>query len=230
LCYAFPYAEVIDQVLVGYAKPQGPIADTVVGFDPSIPVYETDLEQAKTLLESSELVDAGTELEYIMADGDATDRQIAELLQANLAEIGFNLTITTVDRSSLIDMAYGDSPPEDRPHMMSSGWWPDYNDSYNQLFPNFAIESQGSNGSNSMFYGNEEVSELLEQAKNSATQEELEELTGQILQIMMWDDPAAIFYAQDIRSTVLSADIRGFIPNGIYIASYNFHEMWREAT
>lgn len=230
LCYAFPYADVIDQVLVGYAIPQGPIADTVVGFDPSIPLYETDLEQAKTLLDSSELIDTSTELEYIMADGDATDRQISELLQANLAEIGYTLKITVVDRSALIDLSYGDTPPEERPHMSSAGWWPDYNDSYNQLFPNFAIESQGSNGSNSMFYGNEEVSELLEQAKNSATQEELEDLTGQILQIMMWDDPAAIFYAQDVRSTVLSADIRGFIPNGIYIASYNFHEMWREAT
>jgi peptide/nickel transport system substrate-binding protein len=230
LCYAFPYTDVIDQVLVGYAKPQGPIADTVVGFDPSIPLYETDLEQAKTLLDSSELVDTSTELEFIMSEGDVTDRQIAELLQANLAEIGYTLTITTVDRSALIDMAYGDAPPEERPHMMASGWWPDYNDSYNQLFPNFAVESQGSNGSNSMFYGNEEVSELLEQAKNAATQEELEDLTGQILQIMMWDDPAAIFYAQDIRSTVLSADIRDFIPNGIYIASYNFHEMWREVT
>lgn len=230
LAYAFPYDAIIDEVLRGYAIKQGPIADTVLGFDPDLPLYDTDLDQAKTLLDSSELVDTGTELEYIMADGNAEDRAIAELFQANLAEIGYTLKLTIVDRSALIDMAYGDSPPEERPHMMSSGWWPDYNDSYNQLYPNFSIDQQGSAGSNSMFYGNEEVSELLEQCTEAETIEELIDLTGQMLQIMIWDDPAGIFYAQRTRSTVLSADVRGFIPNGIYIASYNFHEMWREAT
>ena len=47
---------------------------------------------------------------------------------------------------------------------------------------------------------------------------------------MIQDDPAAVFYAQIIRPQLLRHDIRGFRPNGIYIASYNFHEMWREAT
>ena len=97
------------------------------------------------------------------------------------------------------------------------------------LFPNFHPESAGSAGSNSMFYGNEEVGRLLDQARDAATEEELIDATGQILQIMIWDDPAAVFYAQVTRATMLSPDIRGFTPNGIYIASYNYHEMWREA-
>jgi ABC-type transport system substrate-binding protein len=229
LCYAFPYDDVIDQVLQGFAKKQGPIADTVIGFDPSIPLYDTDLDKAKELLEAGG-VTASDELEYIYADGDASTEQIAQLFQANLAEIGFNLKLTKIDRSALLDMAYGDSPPEERPHMMSAGWWPDYNDSYNQLFPTFHPDSAGSAGSNSMFYGNEEVGTLLDQAKAAKTEEELSDLTGQILQIMMWDDPAAVFYAQITRPQLLRGDIRGFKPNGIYIASYNFHEMWREAT
>ncbi len=229
LCYAFPYQEVVDQVLLGFAKPQGPIADTVVGFDPSVPLFETDLEKAKELLTEGG-VGEGDELEYIVADGNANDQSIAELFQANLAEIGVNLVINRVDRSALIDMAYGDAPPEERPHMMSSGWWPDYNDSYNQLFPNFHPDSAGSAGSNSMFYGNEEVGRLLDVARDATTEEELVDATGKILQIMIQDDPAAVFYAQVIRVAVLRHDIRGFKPNGIYIAAYNFHEMWREAS
>lgn len=229
LCYAFPYDDVIDQVLRGFAKKQGPIADTVIGFDPSVPLYDTDLDMARELLTSGGVTESD-ELEYILASGDANDQSIAELFQANLAEIGFTLKLTQVDRSQVVDMAYGDSPPEERPHMMSSGWWPDYNDSYNQLFPNFHPDSAGSAGSNSMFYGNEEVGTLLDEARDANTQEELVEATGKILQIMIQDDPAAIFYAQITRAQVLSADIRGFVPNGIYIASWNFHEMWREAT
>jgi peptide/nickel transport system substrate-binding protein len=229
LCYAFPYDDVIEQVLQGFAKKQGPIADTVIGFDPSIPLYDTDLTKAAELLEAGG-VSPSDELEYIYADGDIDDESIAQLFQASLAEAGYTLKLTKVDRSALIDMAYGDSPPEERPHMMSSGWWPDYNDSYNQLFPNFHPDSAGSAGSNSMFYGNEEVGRLLEAARDAETEDELVEATSQILQIMIQDDPAAVFYAQITRAQLLRHDIRGFRPNGIYIASYNFHEMWREAT
>jgi peptide/nickel transport system substrate-binding protein len=229
LCYAFPYADVIDQVLQGFAKEQGPIADTVIGFDPSIPLYTTDLTKAAELLEAGG-VSPSDELEYIYADGDTDDEAIAQLYQASLAEAGYTMKLTKVDRSALIDMAYGDSPPEERPHMMSSGWWPDYNDSYNQLFPNFHPDSAGSAGSNSMFYGNEEVGTLLDEARDAATEDELVATTGKILQIMINDDPAAVFYAQITRVQLLRHDIRDFKPNGIYIASYNFHEMWREAT
>lgn len=226
LCWAFPYVDVIDQVLQGLAKKQGPIADTVVGFDPEIELYSTDLDRARELFDAGGY--DGEELEYMLAEGDADDAAVAELFQASLAEIDVNLTITRVDRSALIDMAYGDAPPEERPHMMDAGWWPDYNDSYNQLFPNFHPDSAGSAGSNSMFYGNEEVGDLLDQARDAETEQELIDLTSQILQIMIRDDPAAVFYAQNTRATMLRSDILGFVPNGIYIASYNFHEMWRE--
>ncbi|CAN5684231.1 ABC transporter substrate-binding protein [soil metagenome] len=229
LCYAFPYDDIINEVLRGFAKKQGPIADTVIGFDASIELYDTDLERASELLTEGGITESD-ELEYMLASGDADDRAIAELFQASLAEIGFNLAIIQVDRSQLVDMAYGDSPPEERPHMMSSGWWPDYNDSYNQLFPNFHPDSAGSAGSNSMFYDNEEVGQLLDQARDAETEEELIAATSEILQIMIQDDPAAVCYAQITRAQVLSADIRGFRPNGIYIASWNYHEMWREAT
>lgn len=228
LCWAFPFDDVIDQVMQGLAKKQGPIADTVVGFDPTIELYSTDLDRARELFDAAGY--DGEELEYILAEGDADLAAVAELFQASLSEIDVNLTLTRVDRSALLDMAYGDSPPEERPHMMDSGWWPDYNDSYNQLFPNFHPEAAGSAGSNSMFYGNTEVGDLLDRARDSETEEELIDLTSQILQIMIVDDPAAVFYAQITRSTMLRSDIRGFLPNGIYIASYNYHEMWREAT
>lgn len=229
LCYAFPYDAVIDQVLRGFAKKQGPIADTVIGFDPSVPLFDTDLERARELLLEGGITE-NDEIEFMISDGDAALQSIAELFQASLAEIGFNLKITRIDRSALLDLNYGDAPPEERPHMVHSGWWPDYNDSYNQLYPNFHPESAGSAGSNALFYGNEEVGRLLDQARDADTEEELVEATGKILQIMIQDDPAAIFYAQIVRAQVLRSDIRGFKPNGIYIASWNYHEMWREAT
>ncbi|HET7035291.1 MAG TPA: ABC transporter substrate-binding protein [Thermomicrobiaceae bacterium] len=228
-CYAFPYDEVISQVLKGFAKEQGPIADTVIGFDSSIPVYKTDLDKAKQILQQAG-VKSSDEFTYMYASGDASDASLAQLFQANLQQIGVKLTLQQVDRSALISLNYGDSPPEQRPHFTSSGWWPDYNDSWNQLYPNFHSDSVGSKGSNSSFYENKDFDAAMDQLKNAKTLDDIKQGTGKVVKILMWDDPAAIFYAQIIRAMNLRSDIKGFVPNGIYINSYNFNEMWREAT
>jgi len=228
-CYAWPYKEVIEQVLRGYAKPiNGPIADTVIGYDPSIPTYTTDLQKAKQLLTEAGIKEGDT-FTYMYSSGDQTDAAMAQLFQANLAQIGIRLELQQVERAALLDLAYGDTPPEQRPHFMSGGWWPDYNDSWNQIYPNYHSDSVGSKGSNAMFYQNPEVDRLMNQLKDAATEDEIRRLTGQIVKILTWDDPAAIFYAQIKKATVLQKDIRGFVPNPIYINSYNFWAMWREA-
>ncbi len=226
-CYAFPYTEVVENVLRGYAKQQGPIADTIVGYDANIPLFETDLDQAREHFEAASASE--NSYEFLYQTGDVSSRSNAQLFQANLAEIGVTLDLREIDPSAMNDLLFGDTPAEERPHIISWGWWPDYNDSYNQLYPNFYSGAFGSEGANALGYANADVDELLDQAAAAATEEELIDLTGQIVQIMMWDDPAAVFYAQVIRSTVLRSDIRGFVPNGIYIATYNFTDMWREA-
>ncbi len=229
LCWAFPYDEVNNGVLRGFSKIQGPIADTVIGFDPEFELYTTDLERAAELLTQGGLT-ANDELEYILGWGGHAEVSIGELLNANLTQIGFNLKLTTVDRSTLVDLAYGDAPAEERPHLMSNGWWPDYNDSWNQLYPNFHSDSVGSAGANVMWYQNDETDALMDELELAQTEDEIKDLTTQVLQVLLWDDPAAIFYNQEIAHTVLGADIRGFKANGIYLGSYNFTDMWREAT
>jgi peptide/nickel transport system substrate-binding protein len=225
--HAFPYDDVNEQVYLEFAYQQGPVADNLVGFDPSIPLPETDLERARELLEGAGITGDDT-FTYLYTAGNAPGAATAQLFQASLAEIGINLELQQVDRSAWIDMFYGDSPPEERPHFVSSGWWPDYNDSWNQLYPNFHSDSVGSRGSNGLFYTNDDFDAAMERMELAETEEELVEWTGNAVQTLMWDDPGAIFYQQVIRATCLSADIQGFVGNGIYIAAYNFHEMWRE--
>lgn len=228
-CYAWPYQEVIEKVLRGFARSiNGPIADTVIGYDPSIPTYTTDLQKAKQLLTEAGIKEGDT-FTYMYSSGDQTDAAMAQLFQANLAQIGIRLELQQVERAALLELAYGDTPPEQRPHFLSGGWWPDYNDSWNQIYPNYHSDSVGSKGSNAMFYRNSEVDRLMNQLKDAASEDEIRRLTGQIVKILTWDDPAAIFYAQIRKATVLQKDIRGFVPNPIYINSYNFWAMWREA-
>jgi peptide/nickel transport system substrate-binding protein len=226
--HAFPYRAVNEDIYMGRAYQQGPVADNLVGFDSSIELHEEDLDLAAELLAEAGIGE-GDVFNLMYAGGDAPSAATVELFQANLAQIGITLELEQVDRSAIIELNYSDTPPEDRPHFNLGGWWPDYNDSWNQLYPNFHSESAGSAGSNSMYYNNAEFDEYLDQMRDADTEEELVEATGNAIQVLMWDDPGGIFYQQIVRTTSLSADIRGFVPNGIYIAGYNFHEMWREA-
>jgi peptide/nickel transport system substrate-binding protein len=226
--HAFPYEAVNNDVYLGRAYQQGPVADNLVGFDSSIELHETDLDRAQELLEEAGYGEGDT-FTLMYAGGDAPAAATVELFQANLAQIGITLELEQVDRSAIIELNYSDTPPEDRPHFNLGGWWPDYNDSWNQLYPNFHSASAGSAGSNSMFYDNADFDEYLDQMRDADTEEELVEATGNAVQVLMWDDPGGIFYQQIVRTTSISGDIRGFVPNGIYIAAYNFHEMWREA-
>lgn len=227
LCYAFPYDDVIQSVYLGLAKRQGPVADNVIGYNPDIPMYALDLAKAQELL-SLGGVNEGDSLDFVLQSGITEDLELAQLFQASLAEIEVTVNIIELDRSAFLDLAYGELPAEERPHMLLAGWWPDYNDSYSQLHPNFSSESAGTGG-NALFYSNPEATELINQLGQAASAEDFENLTGQIVQILMWDDPAAVFTGQIQRATVLTPDIRGFTANPIYLGGYNFREMWREA-
>jgi peptide/nickel transport system substrate-binding protein len=226
--HAFPYSDVNEQVWSGFGYQQGPVADTLVGFDPSIPLHEYDLDRATELLTEGG-VSEGDTFSFMFSAGEAPIAATAQLFQASLAEIGINLELQQVDRSAFLDLIYGDSPPEERPHFYHSGWWPDYNDSFNQLYPNFHSDSVGSRGSNGLFYQNADFDAAMERMELADTEEELVEWTGVAVNVLMWEDPAAVFYQQTIMACCLSADIEGFVPNGIYINAFNFHEMSRRA-
>ena len=58
---------------------------------------------------------------------EETDQTVAQLFQANVQAMGFDLELISVDYAT-IESVYGDAPPEERPHYRRWGWWPDYND------------------------------------------------------------------------------------------------------
>jgi peptide/nickel transport system substrate-binding protein len=142
--------------------------------------------------------------------------------------MGFDLELVEVDRSALVEAVYGDSPAEERPMFFGGwGWWPDYNDPWNQLDPNVSPKD-GAGVSNGGWWVNERFSELMDLSQNFQTEEELNEWMKEIQNILTEKDPPAIYYGQVLWYTILRSDIKGFVPNPIYLSSYNFSEMYRE--
>src|SRR5829696_4513950 len=146
MCYAFPYQEVIDGVFKGYAsRANSLVAPSVRGYQENGFFFETDLDKAKELLTEAGIAE-GTELH--MTTNTPPSDQIPQLYQANLGKIGINLTIESVDQVTFTSIFYGDTPADERPNFLSWGWWPDYNDAWNVLYPTTSCEAWGSLGSN----------------------------------------------------------------------------------
>jgi peptide/nickel transport system substrate-binding protein len=228
--YAFPYDDVINAVYKGLMKRSGPITDNVKGYDPDVFIYPTDLEKAKDLILSGGFVEGDT-FEYMFDSTSAAEQTIGELFQANVAEMGFNLELIAVDISTLNSVAFGDAPPEDRPHFLGSwGWWPDYNDPWNQLAPNFLESQIGDGGSNVGGYANARFEEIMAEAEHYDSEERLDELMKEAQNILTELDPPAIYSGQVVRYTVLGKDIEGFVPNPLYLDSFNFYDMYRAAS
>ena len=227
LCFAFPYQDVVNGAYKGRLIRTGPIPTTVKGYDPSVFLYQTDLSRAKELLTAGG-VNEGASLEYLIASESQIDSTVAQLFQASLAQIGINLEITTVDTSTLNDIIFGDAPGEERPAIIGSwAWWPDYNDPWNQLAPNFLQEASGGGGSNSGFWVNARFEEIMMAARVYTDEAELTALMVEAQNILTEQDPPAIFYGERQYTTVLAPNIQGFVANPLYLDAYNFHQMFR---
>jgi peptide/nickel transport system substrate-binding protein len=142
--------------------------------------------------------------------------------------MGFNLEISEMERGSYIDMMYGSSPAEERPHFMGGwGWWPDYNDPWNQLYPNFTKAATGGGGSNGGYYVNDRFEEIMAEAEHYTDEARLLELMKEAQNILTEQDPPVIYYGQLLWYTVMQKDIQGFIGNPLYLSAYPFYRMSR---
>lgn len=226
--FAWPWKEVLDGVYGGLSRqPRGPVPPEIQGHDPQTFQYTTDLEQAKALLDKAGVAQ-GTKLKMALETGLAQPKAAAQLYQQNLAKIGIDLAVEEWDLSSYTGMIYGDAGADERPNFMWWGWWPDYNDAWNHLYPQVSCASQGAAGSNMGFYCNEHVDELLDTAKNAPDQETYMKAISELQEILSKDDPPSIYYVEPPWVYYFQNDIEGVYINPINIGTYNYWAMNRK--
>lgn len=104
---AIDYQSIADGPLAGFGEvPTGYLAPNLAGWAaPSGPYYSTDLAAARALLADSATPEgAHAELIYDAANG--TDALLAQIVQANLAELGITVSLTGLETLAFLDRAF----------------------------------------------------------------------------------------------------------------------------
>jgi peptide/nickel transport system substrate-binding protein len=223
LSYAFPYNAAIQGVLKGYARrAYGCLPSTMLGYDPSQFHYNTDLTKAKALLQKAG-VKPGTTLTYMTYN--TTGAELGVLLQAQLQQIGITLKVQRVDEATETSILYGNEPASKRPNLMAFGWWPDFNDPYDECNILLNSASAGVSGANAGFYHNKQVDTYLNKMK-SAGGEELISLAHKMQEAQALD-PSSIWFDEPAQVTVMAKSLRGFIFNPVELQTYDFYHLYR---
>lgn len=200
--YAIDKQAIVDVVLNGSGKvATSPIASAVFGFTDKIKSYGYDVEKAKELMK-----EAGYENGFsatIFTLGGEADKQTAEIIQANLKEIGIDLAINVTESS-----AYWDLTDKGIHDMFLGSWGCVTGDADYGLFAVYHSSAKGGAG-NRTFYSNLEVDKLLEMAKNETNQEKRKEIYEDIQFRIVEDAPDVMLYNR-VLAVGTQRDIEGF--------------------
>ncbi len=230
LQYAFDYNAFSNGLMKGFARPaQGPLTHYADGHDNSLPVYKTDLNKARQLFAAAGVKPGTTmTLEYNVAD--ETLKDVALVAQGQLDQLGFKVVLEPRSAATYFnDGLFGTAPVAQRPNLWVGGWSGDYNDAIAWFLPLYNTKNQatGAGGANAGVYSNKEVDKLTAQAAVTVNPATRQRLVNRIQHILMVDDPAAVYVAEQTNSTTYRKELHGYYYNTIDILTYDFYAMWK---
>lgn len=199
--YAIDKQSIIDAVLLGTGKiATSPIGSAVFGFTDKTKAYEFDLLKAKELMKEAGYENGFKTSIYVM--GGESDKQTAEIVQANLKEIGIDLTINVVESS-----AYWDLTSKGNHEMFLGSWGCVTGDADYGLYSLYHSKAKGAPG-NRDFYSNPVIDSLLDEARESVNQEKRKELYEKI-QIELVNDAPDIMLFYRVLAVGTQKNIEG---------------------
>ena len=157
IAYAIDRQTIIDVVLEGYGEILNSVFPPMMpSFDPTLEGYDYDLDKAKALLAEAGYADGvGLTLE-LATSGDERNR-IAQLIQNDLSKIGITVDINLLEWSAYLEYVGG------KDHKMWILGWSNAYDPDGNMFDVFHKDRPST--TNRSHYKNDEVSALIEQAR-----------------------------------------------------------------
>jgi len=171
---------ILDQMFYGKGiLVNGVLPPGLYGYNENIKEIPYDIEAAKALLVEAGYPD-GFDMELSQTSDSPNTLKINEIVQANLADIGVNVTITQLDESAFFGTRKTGKLPS-----YYSDWSADFNDPDNFIYSFFAEKNAAGRSFN---YANKEVQAKIEEAR------------------VMTDPEARIALYQEIENTIVHED------------------------
>lgn len=164
----------------------GPISNQVFGFHPDLDSLSYDPERAEELLEEAGYED-GFET-TIWTNDNPTRIEIAEIVQNQLAEVNIDASIDVLEWG-----AYLDGTAEGNHDMFILGWVTVTGDADYGTYALFHSDMHGAPGNRS-FYTNEDVDELLDEARTETDPEVREDLYHEVQEYLVEEAPMLYLY------------------------------------
>lgn len=195
---------ICDAVTFGNGTPATSImSPTLDYFDKDLPLIARDVDKAKALL--AEAAVANPAFELIINAGVVDERQAAQIIQSQLAEVGITVTISEIDPgqvwTQLIEGQY----------QANLNWW--YNetrDPDNAL--RWCVWGAGDNKSYFTRYNNDQVNKLVDEASGETDPAKRGALYAQIQKIVV-DEVAQVAIWHPAWSNAYSTKVSGMVFN-----------------
>ncbi|MDX8336636.1 ABC transporter substrate-binding protein [Candidatus Cetobacterium colombiensis] len=211
LSYAIDRQSIVDAVYLGKASIAKSIVNpTVFGSDQTVGTADYNLEKAKEYLEKSQVTNKTIK---IMSNDNPIRLQAAQIVQANLKEIGINAEIETVEWGTYLQMtAKGDFD------IFIGGWVSGTSDSDIVLFPLLHSSYKGGAGNRANF-DNPEYDKLVELGRTSTDSSDRLVAYSKAQEILAEETPIVPLYYKN-ENMGLNKRIKDFTPMPNTIHNY----------
>lgn len=230
LTHAIDKEAIVEAILGGSGTvTHGPGSPANWSFNPDVPEFEYDPEEAKRILKEAGwepgangiLEKDGQPFEFVIKTTSANEvrQQIAEVAQQQFNEIGIKASIELLEWSAYVEET---SPPKWNFDVMVAGWSIGSDPDPTWFWHTSEIE----NGLNYGGYSNPEVDKLLSENTMISDIEERKEIIGKADAIVTEDQPATFLY-NPLGHLAVSNDLQGpvFSAANTY---YKIHEWYVE--
>ncbi len=202
VAYAINSKDIVDAVVLGSGSPaNSPIGPQVFGYNPDAKLYDQNIEKAKALMAEAGITKPVKTT--IWTNDNPVRVQIAQVLQAQLREIGIDMSIEVVEWGAFLD---GTSRGEHDSFIL--GWTTVTGDADYGLYALFHSSTHGGAGNRS-FYSNPEIDKLLDDARSSTDVTERRALYADIQVRLQQELPTISIYNQ-FYNAGLKNNIKGF--------------------
>lgn len=208
---------------------QGPLPRGIPGYNPDLPAYDYNLQKARSFLKDGgyEFNDKGMvqnfKLLTLQIPPSEASRDLAGIVQANLADLGISIKLKVVAWSSHFEaIDQGDVA------FFSLGWLADYPDADNILYSNFHSSSI-LNFYNSSRFSNSKVDQLLDQAREAGDESRRVRLYQEAEKIITEEVPW-VFLHYPTTYVLRHPEVHGIDLSPLGASEIDYFKLWLESS